>query len=73
MMPMSLVAAVAPRTVKFNKSGLLMFLEEENDFLQNGILHFVFSFHSIVRNRESWNLRTPKTDFSERGLVLKRF
>jgi len=52
MMPMSFVAAVAPRTSKFIKNGLNVFERREN-LLQNGISHFVFRFSQL----SSWKVR----------------
>jgi len=46
----SFAAHVASRTGKIIKNGLRIFERAEN-FLQNGILHFVFKVKPIVRNR----------------------
>jgi len=48
MMPTSFVEAVAPPTGKFIKNGLSLF-ERAEHLLQNGILHFVFSFCQLSK------------------------
>jgi len=62
----SLVAVMVPLPGKIVKNGLLFFERGEN-LLQTGILHFVIRFSQS--SEKALDLR--KTDFSERGLVLK--
>jgi len=56
MVPMSLVAAVAPRRSNFIKNGLCANSKEETkNLLQNGMLHFVFRFSE--QSESSWKVR----------------